>query len=190
MSAASLPVRRKLLPDQIFAMLVFVFTEIMFFTALVSAFIVIKGSRANWEIPAGVALPVILTGYNTLVLMLSGVMLWRVGRLIQAGKSLGEVRGSLAYAIMFGAFFVGLQGYEWVQLMGYGLTMQSSIFGACFFLLIGSHAAHALVGIAVLLWWYGRLAKKMDLADCRAVQIFWFFVVGIWPMLYGLVYFS
>ncbi len=189
MNTLSPPIRSKLIPDQLFGMLIFVFTEVMFFTALVSAFVVIKGSRANWEIPAGVTLPVILTAYNTGVLLLSGIMLWLVGRAIRAGKSLGEIRSFLSYGIMFGTFFVAVQGYEWTQLLGYGLTMGSSIFGACFFLLIGSHALHALAGIGLMLYLYVRLGRTLALGDCQAVQVFWFFVVGVWPFLYALLYF-
>ena len=29
----------------------------------------------------------------------------------------------------------------------------------------------------------------LKLDHLRAMQIFWYFVVGIWPVLYGLVYF-
>jgi heme/copper-type cytochrome/quinol oxidase subunit 3 len=183
-------VNQKIIPDQVFAMLVLIFTEVMFFIALISAFVVIKGSRASWAVPANVTLPIALTAYNTLVLFASGALLWYCGRQVQTGKSLREQRSTLATAILCGSFFVGLQGYEWVQLIGYGLTMKSSIFGACFFLLIGSHALHAVAGILAMLYLYVKSSKKMQLADCRAVQIFWFFVVGIWPVLYGLVYFD
>lgn len=184
------PRRVKLVPDQVFAMVVLVFTEVMFFLALVSAFIVIKGTRAAWKVPAEITLPVLLTGYNTAVLFLSGAMLWWAGRLLQRGAGVERVRASVLYAMLFGGFFVAVQGYEWVQLIGYGLTMQSSIFGACFFLLVGSHAVHAVAGILVMAYWYGKCKRSMVLADCRAVQIFWFFIVGIWPLLYGLVYFD
>jgi heme/copper-type cytochrome/quinol oxidase subunit 3 len=183
-------VSTKLVPDQVFAMLVLVFTEVMFFTALISAFVVIKGSRASWAVPANVVLPVALTAYNTLVLLGSGLMLARCSWLLKRGAGITAVRSSLLNGIILGAFFVAVQGYEWVQLIGYGLTMKSSIFGACFFLLIGSHALHAVAGILLMGYLYSTSKVEMSLANCRAVQIFWFFVVGIWPILYGLVYFD
>ena len=40
-------------------------------------------------------------------------------------------------AILLGAFFVLFQGYEWVKLIGWGMTLQSGIFGATFFITEG-----------------------------------------------------
>jgi cytochrome c oxidase subunit III len=151
---------------------------------------VIKSSRASWSLPEGVALPVAMTGFNTLVLFASGVMLWYCGRLVQDKDPHGKARTVLALAMGLGAFFVMVQGYEWIQLISYGLTMRSSIFGACFFLLVGSHALHALAGILAMVYLFAKSSSTLRLADCRAVQVFWFFVVGIWPLLYYLVYFE
>lgn len=174
-------------PSNVFAMIVFVFTEVMFFTALVSAHIVIKHSNAGWAIPNGLRLPVATTAFNTVVLLASGVCLYLAGTALAADK---RERFSVLYwrAVMLGAFFVAFQGYEWVQLISYGLTMHSSIFGACFFLLIGSHGFHALTGIAALAY-HGRSTDVMSLTTVHTLQVFWFFIVGVWPVLYALVYF-
>ena len=64
------------LPSNVLATLVIVFTEVMFFTALISAFLVIKAGHSNWSVPTDIRLPVVATGLNTLVLMLSGWFLW------------------------------------------------------------------------------------------------------------------
>ena len=87
-----------------------------------------------------------------------------------------------------GAFFVLFQGYEWVMMIGQGLTLTSSNHGSFFYLIVGLHART---------WWSrsacsrgrgllrARLARQQQLA---AAQVFWFFVVGLWPVLYFLVY--
>ena len=106
----------------------------MFFTALISAFIIIKGDeKVAWAIPPGVKLPVLATAYNTLILITSGVLLFLVGKKVQS-KNLAATKTLLAWATALGAFFVLFQGFEWLQFISYGLTMGSSIFGACFFL--------------------------------------------------------
>jgi heme/copper-type cytochrome/quinol oxidase subunit 3 len=77
-----------------------------------------------------------------------------------------------------------------MRLIAYGLTMTSGIFGACFFLLIGTHGLHAAAAAVAMICLYRRLTRHaLSLDHLRAMQVFWYFVVGIWPVLYGLVYF-
>ena len=38
---------------------------------------------------------------------------------------------------------------------------------------------------------YRRLAQdRLKVDSLRAMTVFWLFVVGVWPVLYGLVYFE
>ncbi len=66
--------RAALLADGVCGMLIFVVTETMFFTALISAFVIIKAGVDAWSPPAGVLLPVAATAFNTLLLLLSGAL--------------------------------------------------------------------------------------------------------------------
>ena len=89
-----------------------------------------------------------------------------------------------------GAFFVSLQGYEWVKLVSFGMTMQNSLFGSCFYLLIGSHGLHVLSAVLVVGFFFTKLVQgKLTVDNFKALRIYWYFVVMIWPILYGLVYF-
>jgi heme/copper-type cytochrome/quinol oxidase subunit 3 len=88
-----------------------------------------------------------------------------------------------------GAFFVAFQGYEWISLIRQGLTLTSSNHGSFFFLIVGLHGLHAIAGLTVL----GGAALKLSrerLAPSSfvATQVFWYFVVGLWPVLYFMVY--
>ena len=71
-----------------------------------------------------------------------------------------------------------LQGREWVGLIGHGVTLRSSALGAFFYLIVGTHAVHAVVALAALS--YGFFL---------GAQTFWYFVVLIWPVIYARVYF-
>ena len=194
MTSSTLPVgsdqavpRRQLVPNKVFGMLIFVITEAMFFTALVSAFMVIRGE--GWSLPSSVRLPVAATGYNTAVLLISGITMFLVGRYARQPGGFERAKTLLGGTMVLGTFFLVFQGFEWWTLMSYGLSMKSSIFGACFFLVIGSHALHVLAGVASLCYLYVTSGSAIDVESCAAVQIFWTFVVGIWPLLYALVYF-
>jgi cytochrome c oxidase subunit III len=71
-----------------------------------------------------------------------------------------------------------------------GMTMASGIFGARFFLLIGRHGLRAAAAALITVYVYMRLTRnRLGPDHLRAMQVFWCFVVGIRPVLYGLVYF-
>ena len=95
----------------------------------------------------------------------------------------------LLTSLLLGLFFVGFQGIEWAALLHEGLTITSSNHGAFFYLIVGTHALHAVAAIIALGIVYvqmlrGRLAHSTFLAT----QVFWYFVVGVWPMVYLRVY--
>jgi cytochrome c oxidase subunit 3 len=182
--------RAPLLADSVFGMLIFVATEVMYFTALISAFVIIKAGVEPWTPPVGVRLPVVATASNTALLFLSGVFLHQAGRRFAIEGASQWVRTLLGGAALLGACFVSFQGFEWMRLIAYGMTMTSGIFGACFFLLIGTHGLHAAAAAMAMVYLYMRLRRKELRPDhVQAMQVFWYFVVGIWPVLYGLVYF-
>ena len=93
--------------------------------------------------------------------------------------------------LIFGAVFVAVQGFEWVRLLSYGLTMTSSQYGAFFYLIIGTHAIHA-IGALIGIWclFVKLRAGVLKQTSFQGVLFFWYFVVGIWPVLYVLVYLS
>lgn len=192
MSTASVVIptsRRPALPNAVLGMLIFIATEVMFFTALISAFLVIRRERVTWALPAGIQLPVLTTGLNTLVLIASGAFLLWAGREFARHRT-SSAQSWLLRSFLFGGVFVGVQGYEWLQLGKFGLSATEHIFGALFFLIIGSHALHVLAGLVGLGMMYWKLRRNtLRLPNLRAMQMYWSLVVLIWPILYTLVYF-
>jgi cytochrome c oxidase subunit 3 len=81
------------------------------------------------------------------------------------------------------------QGVEWAQLLREGLTLTSSNHGAFFYLIIGLHALHAVCAIVALGLAYTKFVRgKLQRSAFLATAVFWYFVVGVWPMLYFRVY--
>ena len=92
-------------------------------------------------------------------------------------------------SLALGAFFVVFQGAEWVALLRQGLTLTSSQLGSFFYLIVGTHALHAVAAMLALAWaWRAMRAGRLTRPRLGAVQMFWFFVVLIWPVLYWKVY--
>ncbi len=112
--------------------------------------------------------------------------------MIAAGFKHGSERSKTLFALSIatGAFFVAVQGYEWVQLISYGMTMTSGVFGATFYLIVGCHALHAVAALIAMIWYYFKYTKGQFGKDgLLALQIYWVFVVLLWPILYRLIYF-
>ena len=173
------------------AMMFFLGAEVMFFAGLVSAFLVLRTAAPLWPPPLQPRLPVLVTGVNTLVLLASSVVLVTAMRAHRRRDGV-RLRRGLAITAVLGTLFLALQGYEWAQLLHYGLTLSSGIYGATFYTLIGIHAAHVLGALVWLLITLG-LAERGRFVEgatgpLRACAIYWHFVVALWPVLYVAVY--
>jgi heme/copper-type cytochrome/quinol oxidase subunit 3 len=183
--------RRPLLDNVRLAMLFLICGEVMFFGGLVSAFLVLRVSAAQWPPPLQPRLPVGVTGVNTLVLLASSVAMVAAIRALERHDSRALVR-RLLIAGGLGAAFLLVQGYEWIRLVSYGLTMGSGAYGTTFYTVIGTHAAHVVaavvwVGVTVVLAVRDRFLDGRAGA-LRACAIYWHFVVALWPILYVAVY--
>jgi heme/copper-type cytochrome/quinol oxidase subunit 3 len=176
-------------PSAVLAMLIFVITEAMFFAGFVSAFTIMRGSAVIWPPLDQPRLPIAETAFNTLLLLASGGLLFLAGRRARVRPAQG--RRLLLASIASGGAFVLLQGREWAQMIAQGMTLQSSALGSFFYLIVGMHAAHAVVALGVLIWLWRRMSHGSVPPDAlAATQIFWYFVVGVWPVLYWRVYLS
>jgi len=173
------------------AVWMFLGAEAMFFAGLIGAFIVFRLSAASWPPPFQPRLPVGVTGVNTLILLLSAVTMRRSIASVRAADSAGAVQLLGATAIL-GTLFLAVQGYEWVQLIQFGLTVSSSVYGGLFYTLIGFHALHVFGALICLLVVFARARKGRYTAErhvgLQICAMYWTFVVALWPVLYGLVY--
>lgn len=184
------PVRRKpIVASGVLGMLVFIFAEVMFFAGLISAHTIVKAQTAGgmWPPYGQPRLPVEETAINTAALLVSGIVLVLAWLAFRRERS--SARIPLALSVLLGAFFVYSQGLEWVALLGEGLTMQSSSYGGFFYLIVGSHAIHAVGALVALVWALVRLHKgSLTSTQLATVAAFWYFVVLVWPVLYIQVY--
>ena len=181
------PRRRTIAANGVVAMVVFVLAETMFFAGLVSAFGIAKAAAfVDWPPPGQPRLPVAETALNTLALLASGLMLalaWR------AREDAPRLRRRLLGAIILGTFFVLFQGVEWVALLRQGLTVTTSTHAGFFYIVVGAHAAHAIGALIGLGYVYRRaLRERMEISELATVQVLWYFVVALWPILYVRVY--
>ena len=176
----------------VLGMLIFMVTEAMFFAGLISAYMVIRAGLEEWPPWGQPRLPVVATSFNTIVLLASGFLMAHSRVCFKKGE-LANGRRWLGISILSGTFFLVFQGYEWVQLLNFGLTLSSSVFGGLFYLLIGAHGFHVMGALAVLFYAWYRLKTPENPITPEGLfpfQLLWYFVVCVWPVLYVLVYLS
>jgi heme/copper-type cytochrome/quinol oxidase subunit 3 len=185
------PERIPLVSNAVLGMLMFMAAETMLFAGLIAGFLVLRYGAVVWPPPFQPRLPIEVTGANTAVLLGSSVTMARAVMAIRRGNRAGLV-GGLGLTALLGATFLGVQGYEWARLVGFGLTVTSGSYGATFYTLIGAHGLHVLgaliwLGIVLVRAWRGRFSARAH-TPVVACAMYWFFVVFLWPILYLLVY--
>jgi len=184
------PVRRgPLVSNGVLGMLIFIFTEVMFFAGLISAHAIVRSQAAGqlWPPYGQPRLPVEQTALNSLALIVSGVVL--VLAWFAYKREASSARIPLLLSILLGTVFVGFQGVEWTALLAEGLTMQSSAYGGFFYLIVGTHALHAVGALVGLMWAFRMLDRReLTASQLGTVSAFWYFVVLVWPVLYVKVY--
>lgn len=181
------PVVRKVFSDGVIGMSLLIATELMFFAGLISAYLVNKAG-ASWPPVGQPRLPIEMTAVNTIILLFSSVTL----HLFKKKYAKANEKKLLLVTMLLGLAFVAIQGMEWVKLLQFGLTTTSSLYGAFFYTLIGAHGFHVIVGLLILLYLLVSVNKKTQnekiVNRISACSMYWYFVVGIWPILYILVY--
>jgi len=174
----------------VIGMLVFIVTEAMFFAALISAYLVIRSGVEEWPPWGQPRLPVESTAFNTFVLLVSGLLMGYSRKLLKK-NNFPEGRRWYGLSILLGIFFLISQGFEWVELIEFGLTVSSSVYGGLFYLIIGAHGFHVLGVIVLLINTWNRLGNSKNRITAEGLlplQLLWYFVVFVWPILYVLVY--
>jgi cytochrome c oxidase subunit 3 len=144
-----------------------------------------------------------LTAGNTFILICSSVTMVLALAAIQDGKKVKGRRYLLA-TVLIGACFMGVQGYEYIQLMfghhypvGISATghfrPSVSLFASCFFTMTGFHGAHVTGGVILLAVIYTRARffdaySSTSYAPVELAGLYWHFVDLVWIILFTIVY--
>jgi cytochrome c oxidase subunit III len=157
---------------------------LMFFMALVSAYVVRKGlGGLDWR---PFEFPQILW-LNTLVLLGSSFTIMRSQRYLRVGDPKAFQHWWIVTAIL-GLFFVGGQLVAWHQLVDARVYLEENPASSFFYLFTAAHGLHVLGGIVALLVIAFRSPRPAALAKpTEAVAIYWHFMDAIWLFLFFLL---
>lgn len=177
----------RVVSNGVLGMSLFILTEIMLFAGMISAFSIVRSGAMIWPPPDQPRLPVEETAVNTAALFLSGACMLLAQRRFKQDRA--SAHAPLVAAMALGAFFVLFQGWEWASMLAQGLTLTSSTLGSFFYLIVGTHALHAIAAIGMLLHTWRRLRLGwLQPSQLATTAVFWYFVVGAWPVIYWRVY--
>ena len=171
-------------------MWVFLCSDAMSFAGLLATYAAVRMGSSDWPVPASV-FNVPLTALNTFILICSSVTMVKA---LSAIKN-GDRRGLLLWlggTILGGSIFLGVQAYEWTHLIHNGLTIQTSLIGATFYILTGFHGCHVLAGVIYLSCIFIRGAQGVYTSGHNSpveiVGLYWHFVDLIWILVFTFVY--
>jgi cytochrome c oxidase subunit III len=143
-----------------------------------------------------------LTAANTFVLICSSVTMVLALGAIQQGKK-SKCTAYLLATVLIGSCFLGVQVYEYYQLMfghhyppGISATghfrPDVSLFASCFFTMTGFHGAHVTGGVILLFCIFVKsLMGGYSQANHSSVELaglYWHFVDLVWIILFTIVY--
>ncbi len=170
-------------------MWMFLASEVMFFTALIGAYIAFR--VGGQIVVPHEDLNLALASLNTFLLISSSFTVVMALDSMIEGKQSRFIGFSLA-SMVLGIIFVTIQGIEWAELMGHGVTASSSLFGTAFFVTTGFHGMHVIVG---LLWLIFVVLKgfRGDFTPTNYLGIenfglYWHFVDIVWIVLFTIIY--
>jgi heme/copper-type cytochrome/quinol oxidase subunit 3 len=190
---------------------VFLGSEVLFFTALIGAYIILRfGSPDSFADP-GAILNIQVTAVNTFLLICSSVTMVKAFAAVHDGDQKG-LRLYLVATVFIGATFVSVQVFEYIQLIhegflpsGYAegshfaalaaagdLPENVSIYGSTFFTMTGFHGFHVTMGVICMVYVTIKAFQgKYTAADHRGVEViglYWHFVDLVWIILFTIVY--
>jgi heme/copper-type cytochrome/quinol oxidase subunit 3 len=199
------------IPNGKLGMWVFLASEVMFFTGLIGAYLVLRMGHPAWPGSEGhlnvwigtVNTLALICSSTTIVLALAASQRWSLAAssvgassrrqdAAAAGAGLEAVRGWLLATISLGSLFLLIKGFEYGEKFSHHILPSTNVFWSCYFVLTGCHALHVLGGIVfntVVLTdtrrpatWAAR-GHRLELAG-----LYWHFVDIVWIFLFPMLY--
>ncbi len=129
-------------------MIFFIASEGMFFSMLISAYILFNSAHVDGPTAAS-SLKFGRTLIFTISLLSSSVTMFFAEKALHKGNREGFLRW-MTFTIVLGAIFLLGQAYEYTELFTEGTTLGRNIFGSTFFTLTGFHGLHVFMGLVAL----------------------------------------
>ena len=168
----------------------FLGSDVMFFGAFISTYLVYRGKSLVGPYPSEI-LNIPITSVSTFVLLMSSLAMVLGLHYVKEGE---KNKGTLwiLVVVVLGSIFMGFQFVEFREFAHLGLTPRTNIFGTTFFILTGIHGAHVTIGViwmAFLAYSSHNGALRPDNAlDLEIAGLYWHFVDIVWIVIFTVIY--
>ena len=185
--------------NPILGMILFICSEIMFFSGLFAAYFSVRASTVPWPPQTPTVPPELAERFNlhaepwfalilTIILVISSVTCQIGVSAIRRDDRTGFVR-AFGITLILGIVFLIGQAYDYSTL-GFGIS--DTPFGTTFYTLTGFHGAHVFGGAVMLsVILYRGLAGQFSSRHHDAVEaasLYWHFVDVVWIALFSTLY--
>lgn len=155
----------------------------MVFAGFTSAFLLQKGTRADW---ANIQLPVAFW-ISTVVILLSSYTMHKSVALFKE-RSMQQYKRYISLTLVLGILFMLLQVVGFYQLLNAKILLDKGVAGAFLYIISGTHLLHMLAGVIALLIVYLTAFKKnvkiYSSLSHEVIALFWHFVDVLWVYLF------
>ena len=177
-------------PNGKLGMWLFLASEVMFFTGLIGAYVVLRMGHPQWPGADG-HLSVPIGTMNTLILICSSTTIVLALAAAERG-AMGAVRGWLGLTAALGSLFLVVKGFEYAAKFSHHILPRTNVFWSCYFALTGFHALHVLGGIVfnllVLSYTHSASSWASRRHRLELAGLYWHFVDIVWIFLFPMLY--
>jgi cytochrome o ubiquinol oxidase subunit III len=177
-------------PSTLIGFWVYLMSDALIFATLFATYGVLHAATAGGPTAKEIfELP--LVAVNTAILLVSSITYGFAMIAVQEGK-LKAVIAWLIVTGLLGASFVGIELYEFGNLIAEGATPQRSAFLSAFFTLVSTHGLHVSFGIIWLVVLLVQLGQRGLIEENRrrlaCLSMFWHFLDVVWIGVFTFVY--
>ena len=168
----------------------YLMTDSILFASLFATYVVLKPGTAGGPGPEDIfQLPMILV--STIILLTSSLTAG-LALLAAKQKSFKTLIIWLAATYVLGVAFVSIEAYEFMHILAEGHSWQTSAFLSGFFVLVGTHGLHIIIGLIWLLVLLCVLVQKgltpKVQRQLESFGLYWHFLDLIWIFIFTVVY--
>jgi cytochrome c oxidase subunit 3 len=166
-------------------------SELMFFSGLFAAYFTIRAHAAVWPLLAGEHLDTVQAGIFSVVLIASSPT-FQLGVWAQER---GERRKAVYWIVvswLLGTAFVANTLYEWHDFASHGHGPALNAYWSLFYIMSGIHGLHVTLGLIAMIFLLGRLrGQPGDPGETnvyQAVGYYWHFVDFMWVGIFSCLF--
>ncbi|MBP0588616.1 cytochrome o ubiquinol oxidase subunit III [Paraburkholderia sp. LEh10] len=169
---------------------IYLMSDCLIFATLFATFGVLVNATAGG--PTGKQLFELPYVLGETLLLLASSFTFGMGVLSMHANQQGNVIRWLAATFVLGAAFIGMEVFEFAELVSDGAGPSTSAFLSGYFTLVGTHGLHVTSGllwIAVMMHQVGRFGlTPVTRRRIACLSLFWHFLDLVWICVFSLVY--